>query len=121
MTEEERIVYLEQKMLAEEEMKKKKEDMLAQFLKDKLHKEEKVSKYVKSSFIAYQLLINSNLQSIRAFFGSSLTINVSNKKGDTIQHEPIESSIPDDDEDEQIQGIDERHRNLEPNIRKSRW
>ena len=43
MTEEERIVYLEQKMLAEEEMKKKKEDMLAQFLKDKLHKEEKVT------------------------------------------------------------------------------
>ena len=43
MTEEERIVYLEQKMLAEEEMKKKKEDMLAQFLKDKLQKEEKVT------------------------------------------------------------------------------
>lgn len=33
MTEEERILYLEQKMLAEEEMKKKKEDMLNQFLK----------------------------------------------------------------------------------------
>jgi len=45
MTEEERIVYLEQKMLAEEEMKKKKEDMLAQFLKDKLHKEEKATRY----------------------------------------------------------------------------
>ena len=33
MTEEERILYLEQQRLAEEEMKKKKEDMLAQFLK----------------------------------------------------------------------------------------
>ena len=33
MTEEERLLYLEQKRLAEEEMKKKKEDMLTQFLK----------------------------------------------------------------------------------------
>ncbi|XP_071946491.1 dynein regulatory complex subunit 2-like [Antedon mediterranea] len=41
MTEEERIIYLEQKALQEEEMKKKKEDMLNQFLKDKLVKEER--------------------------------------------------------------------------------
>ena len=33
MTEEERILYMEQKALAEEEMRKKKEDMLNQFLK----------------------------------------------------------------------------------------
>ena len=33
MTEEERLLYLEQKRLAEEGMKKKKEDMLTQFLK----------------------------------------------------------------------------------------
>ena len=33
MTEEEKLLYLEQKRLAEEEMKKKKEDMLTQFLK----------------------------------------------------------------------------------------
>lgn len=33
MTEEERILYLEQQRLAEEEMRKKKEDMLTQFLK----------------------------------------------------------------------------------------
>ena len=33
MTEEERLLYMEQKRLAEEEMKKKKEDMLTQFLK----------------------------------------------------------------------------------------
>ena len=33
MTEEERILYLEQQRLAEEEMKKNKEDMLTQFLK----------------------------------------------------------------------------------------
>ena len=33
MTEEERILYLEQKELAEKEMQKKKEDMLNQFLK----------------------------------------------------------------------------------------
>ncbi|CAK8679800.1 dynein regulatory complex subunit 2-like isoform X2 [Clavelina lepadiformis] len=44
MSEEERILYLEQKALAEEEMRKKKEDMLMQFLKDKLSKEEKSSK-----------------------------------------------------------------------------
>ncbi|XP_022096316.1 coiled-coil domain-containing protein 65-like [Acanthaster planci] len=45
MTEEERILYLEQKMLAEEEMKKKKEDMLNQFLKDKLVKEERNTRF----------------------------------------------------------------------------
>ena len=33
MTEEERILYLEQQRLAEEELKKKKEDVLMQFLK----------------------------------------------------------------------------------------
>ena len=33
MTEEERILYLEQQRLAEEEMRKNKEDMLTQFLK----------------------------------------------------------------------------------------
>ena len=33
MTEEDRILYLEQQRLAEEEMRKKKEDMLSQFLK----------------------------------------------------------------------------------------
>ena len=33
MTEEDRMLYLEQQRLAEEEMKKKKEDMLTQFLK----------------------------------------------------------------------------------------
>lgn len=33
MTEEEKLLYMEQKRLAEEEMKKKKEDMLTQFLK----------------------------------------------------------------------------------------
>ncbi|XP_043939726.1 dynein regulatory complex subunit 2 [Protopterus annectens] len=43
MTEEERLLYLQQKMLAEEELNKKKEDMLCQFLKDKLSKEEKNS------------------------------------------------------------------------------
>jgi len=33
MTEEERLLFLEQQRLAEEEMQKNKEDMLAQFLK----------------------------------------------------------------------------------------
>ncbi len=33
MTEEERMIYLEQKRLAEEEMRRKKEEMLTQFLK----------------------------------------------------------------------------------------
>ena len=36
MTEEERNIYLEQKRLAEEEMRKKKEEMLTQFLKVRL-------------------------------------------------------------------------------------
>ncbi|XP_072026425.1 LOW QUALITY PROTEIN: dynein regulatory complex subunit 2-like [Amphiura filiformis] len=45
MTEEERILYMEQKALAEEEMRKKKEDMLNQFLKDKLVKEEKNTRF----------------------------------------------------------------------------
>ena len=41
MTEEQRILHMEQKLLAEEEMRRKKEEMLTQFLKDKLTKEEK--------------------------------------------------------------------------------
>ncbi|XP_048582995.1 dynein regulatory complex subunit 2 [Nematostella vectensis] len=45
MTEEERRIYMEQKRLEEEEMRKKKEDMLTQFLKDKLAKEEKSSRF----------------------------------------------------------------------------
>lgn len=45
MTEEERLIYLEQKRLAEEEIRKKKEEMLTQFLKDKLTKEEKNAKF----------------------------------------------------------------------------
>ncbi|XP_044851318.1 dynein regulatory complex subunit 2 [Mauremys mutica] len=40
LSEEERLLLLQQKMLAEEELSKKKEDMLTQFLKDKLAKEE---------------------------------------------------------------------------------
>uniref|UniRef100_A0A4W4DYW6 Dynein regulatory complex protein 1 n=1 Tax=Electrophorus electricus TaxID=8005 RepID=A0A4W4DYW6_ELEEL len=43
MTEEERLVYMQQKARAEEEMAKRKEDMLTQFLKDKLQKEERNS------------------------------------------------------------------------------
>ncbi|KAK2170331.1 hypothetical protein LSH36_3g13035 [Paralvinella palmiformis] len=45
MTEEERMAYLEQQRLAEEEMRKKKEDMLTQFLKDKLNKEEEATRF----------------------------------------------------------------------------
>ena len=45
LTEEEKILKMEQKMLQEEEMRQKKEEMLAQFLKDKLAKEEKNSKF----------------------------------------------------------------------------
>uniref|UniRef100_A0A0B7A486 Dynein regulatory complex subunit 2 n=1 Tax=Arion vulgaris TaxID=1028688 RepID=A0A0B7A486_9EUPU len=45
MTEEEKIAFEEQKRLAEEEAKKKREDVLAQFLKDKLSKEEKAAQY----------------------------------------------------------------------------
>ncbi|XP_039370754.1 dynein regulatory complex subunit 2 [Mauremys reevesii] len=40
LSEEERLLLMQQKMLAEEELSKKKEDMLTQFLKDKLAKEE---------------------------------------------------------------------------------
>ncbi|KAM6472798.1 dynein regulatory complex subunit 2 [Liasis olivaceus] len=43
LTEEERLLMMQQKLLAEEEMNKKKEDMLIQFLKDKLAKEERNS------------------------------------------------------------------------------
>ena len=45
MTEEERILYLEQKLLAEEEMRRKKEEMLTQYLKDRLSKEEQNTKF----------------------------------------------------------------------------
>ena len=45
MTEEQRILFMEQKLLAEEEMRRKKEEMLTQFLKDKLAKEEKSTKF----------------------------------------------------------------------------
>ncbi|XP_056606158.1 dynein regulatory complex subunit 2 [Triplophysa dalaica] len=41
MAEEERLLYLQQKAQAEEETTKRKEDMLTQFLKDKLEKEER--------------------------------------------------------------------------------
>ncbi|XP_062386488.1 dynein regulatory complex subunit 2-like [Sardina pilchardus] len=43
MTEEERLAYMQQKAQAEEEMAKRKEDMLTLFLKEKLQKEEKNS------------------------------------------------------------------------------
>uniref|UniRef100_A0A8B9KZV7 Dynein regulatory complex subunit 2 n=1 Tax=Astyanax mexicanus TaxID=7994 RepID=A0A8B9KZV7_ASTMX len=43
MTEEERLVYLQQKAQAEEDNARRKEDMLTQFLKDKLQKEERNS------------------------------------------------------------------------------
>ncbi|KAK6466938.1 dynein regulatory complex subunit 2 [Huso huso] len=43
MSEEERLLFMQQKALAEEELSKKKEDILTQFLKDKLAKEEKSS------------------------------------------------------------------------------
>jgi hypothetical protein len=45
MTEEERIIFMEQQRLAEEEMRKTKEDMLTQFLKNKLAKEEKATRF----------------------------------------------------------------------------
>uniref|UniRef100_A0A673LQH0 Dynein regulatory complex subunit 2 n=1 Tax=Sinocyclocheilus rhinocerous TaxID=307959 RepID=A0A673LQH0_9TELE len=41
MTEEERLLYMQQKAQAEEEIAKRKEDMLTHFLKDKLQKEER--------------------------------------------------------------------------------
>uniref|UniRef100_UPI00398E7D71 dynein regulatory complex subunit 2 n=1 Tax=Pristiophorus japonicus TaxID=55135 RepID=UPI00398E7D71 len=40
MSDEEHLLYMQQKLLEEEEMQRKKEDMLSQFLKDKLSKEE---------------------------------------------------------------------------------
>ncbi|XP_023687004.2 dynein regulatory complex subunit 2 [Paramormyrops kingsleyae] len=43
MTEEEKILFMQQRALAEEDMAKRKEDMLSQFLKDKLQKEERNS------------------------------------------------------------------------------
>ncbi|KAJ7999153.1 hypothetical protein DPEC_G00212440 [Dallia pectoralis] len=43
MTEEERVLYMQQRVQAEDEMAKRKEDMLTQFLKDKLQKEERNS------------------------------------------------------------------------------
>ncbi|XP_048856371.1 dynein regulatory complex subunit 2 isoform X1 [Brienomyrus brachyistius] len=43
MTEEEKILFMQQRALAEEDMEKRKEDMLTQFLKDKLQKEERNS------------------------------------------------------------------------------
>ncbi|XP_075241451.1 dynein regulatory complex subunit 2-like [Convolutriloba macropyga] len=45
MTDEERILYLEQKQLQEEEQRKNKEKMLMQFLKMTLHKEEVKTKF----------------------------------------------------------------------------
>jgi len=45
MTEEERILHMEQQRLAEEEIRKNKEDMLTQFLKNKLAKEEKATRF----------------------------------------------------------------------------
>lgn len=45
MTEEQRLIYMEQKLLEEEEARKQKEEMMSQFLKDKLAKEEKSVKF----------------------------------------------------------------------------
>ncbi|KAI1891150.1 hypothetical protein AGOR_G00161940 [Albula goreensis] len=44
LTEEERLLFVQQRAMAEEEMAKRKEDMLTQFLKDKLRKEERNSR-----------------------------------------------------------------------------
>ncbi|TGZ74899.1 hypothetical protein CRM22_000688, partial [Opisthorchis felineus] len=44
MTEEEKIAYLEQQRLAEEEMKAKRTALLSKYLQDKLEREERVSK-----------------------------------------------------------------------------
>ena len=44
MTDEERVLYMEQKMLLEAEARKKKEDLLNELLKEKLVKEEKNTK-----------------------------------------------------------------------------
>lgn len=45
MTDEERVLYMEQKMLLEQEAKKKKEDLINELLKEKLMKEEKNTKH----------------------------------------------------------------------------
>lgn len=45
MTDEERVLYMEQKMLLEAEAKKKKEDLINELLKEKLIKEEKNTKH----------------------------------------------------------------------------
>lgn len=47
MTEEERVHFYETQLLAEEENRKKKEELLTQFLKDKLAKEEKANEFNK--------------------------------------------------------------------------
>lgn len=47
MTEEERVHFYETQLLAEEENRKKKEELLTQFLKDKLSKEEKANEFNK--------------------------------------------------------------------------
>jgi hypothetical protein len=52
MTEEERILYLEQQRLADEEMRKNKEDMLTQFLK--------VVVLLCLQVIKYLLMVDSN-------------------------------------------------------------
>ena len=57
MTEEERILYLEQKALAEAEMRKKKEEMLMLFLKVSYHFRVNVKK--KKLLIACQSLVKS--------------------------------------------------------------
>lgn len=44
MTEEERILYMEQQRLEEDAARKRKEDLLSQYLKDKLDKEEKATR-----------------------------------------------------------------------------
>ncbi|BFZ18991.1 hypothetical protein BsWGS_22029 [Bradybaena similaris] len=53
MTDEERIAFEEQKRYAEEEVRKKREDVLIQFLKDKLMKEEKAT-YFNMNKLNYQ-------------------------------------------------------------------
>ncbi|OAF64733.1 Coiled-coil domain-containing protein 65, partial [Intoshia linei] len=45
MTEEEKLLYLDQQKAAEEEMARKKEDLLIEFLRDKLEKEMKATKF----------------------------------------------------------------------------
>lgn len=53
MTDEERVLYMEQKMLLEAEARKKKEDLLNELLKEKLTKEEKNTK-INMNKINYQ-------------------------------------------------------------------